>query len=96
MTKYLITFPSDAMDHIPQEEIADVAKAAHVCCQELIDAGAYVLVGGLTDQPSSIVGTGGAVRTVRDLMWSAESRSWTCPHATRSRQPATVHRRFGK
>jgi hypothetical protein len=61
MTKYLITFPSDAMDHIPQEEIADVAKAAHVCCQELIDAGAYVLAGGLADQPSSIVGTGGAV-----------------------------------
>jgi hypothetical protein len=61
MTKYLITFPSDAMDHIPEEEMADVAEAAHACCQELIDAGVYVLAGGLEDQPSSIVAADGTV-----------------------------------
>ena len=34
MTKYLITFPSDAMDHIPEEEMPDVAEAAHAVCRE--------------------------------------------------------------
>ena len=61
MTKYLITFPSGAMDHIPAGEMADVARAAHACCRELIDAGVYVLVGGLEDQPASIVATDGTV-----------------------------------
>ncbi len=61
MTKYLITFPSDAMDHIPEEEMPEVARAAHACCQELIDAGVYVLAGGLEDQPASLVATDGTV-----------------------------------
>lgn len=63
MTKYLITFPSDAMDHIPQEERPAVTRAARACCQELIDAGAYVLAGGLEDQPASLVATDGGVST---------------------------------
>jgi hypothetical protein len=61
MTKYLITFSSDAMNHIAEEEMPDVAKAARACCQELIDAGVYLLAGGLEDQPSSIVGRDGTV-----------------------------------
>lgn len=39
MTQYLITFPSDAMNHIPGEEMPEVGRAAHAVCQELIDAG---------------------------------------------------------
>jgi hypothetical protein len=61
MAKYLISFPSDAMDQIPEEEMPDVAKAAHAVCQEAIDAGVYVVAGGLEDQPASIVATDGAV-----------------------------------
>jgi hypothetical protein len=61
MTKYLITFPSDAMDHIPEEEMPDVARAAHAVCQEAIDAGVYFLAGGLEDQPASLVATDGTV-----------------------------------
>jgi hypothetical protein len=61
MTKYLITFPSDAMNHIPEDEMSDVGKAAHACCQELIDAGVYVLSGGLEDQPAIRVATDGTV-----------------------------------
>ena len=61
MTKYLITFPSDAMDHIPEGEMADVAVAAHAVCQEAIDAGVYVLVGGLEDEHSSLVTPDGSV-----------------------------------
>jgi hypothetical protein len=61
MTRYVITFPSDAMDHIPDEEMSDVGKAAHACCQELIDAGVYVVSGGLADRPASLVATDGTV-----------------------------------
>jgi len=61
MTRYLITFPSNAMDHIPDEEMPEVARAAHACCQELIDAGVYVLSGGLDDQPASVVTADGSV-----------------------------------
>jgi hypothetical protein len=61
VTQYLITFPSDAMDHVPVEEMPDVAKAAHACCQELIDAGVYVTSGGLEDQPASLVARDGTV-----------------------------------
>ncbi len=66
MTKYLITFPSDAMDHVPDREMPDVARAAHACCQELIDAGVYVLAGGLEDQPASLVSTDGTVTDGRN------------------------------
>jgi hypothetical protein len=61
MTQYLITFPSDAMSHIPAEEMPEVGRAAHAVCQELIDAGAYVMTGGLEDEPASLVGTDGTV-----------------------------------
>jgi len=61
MPKYLITFPSGAMDHIPAEEMSDVSKAAHACCQELINAGVYVVSGGLEDQPAILAATDGTV-----------------------------------
>jgi hypothetical protein len=61
MAQYLISFPSDAMDQIPEEEMPDVARAAHAVCQEAINAGVYVLAGGLEDQPASIVATDGTV-----------------------------------
>jgi hypothetical protein len=61
MTKYLFTFPSDAMDHIPEAEMPEVARAAHAVCQEAIDAAVYVLAGGLEDQPASIVAADGTV-----------------------------------
>lgn len=61
MTRYLITFPSNAMDHIPAEEMPAVARAAHACTQELIDAGVYVVAGGLENEPASVVGTDGSV-----------------------------------
>ena len=54
MTQYLITFPSDAMNHIPDEEMPDVGRAAHAVCQELIDAVVHLLTGGLDEAPSSL------------------------------------------
>jgi hypothetical protein len=61
MTQYLITFPSDAMNHIPDEEMPEVGRAAHAVCQELIDAGVYLLTGDLEEEPANLVGTDGTV-----------------------------------
>jgi hypothetical protein len=83
MAQYLISFPSDAMDQIPEEEMPDVAEAAHAVCQEAINAGVSVLAGGLEDQPASIVAPDGRVTEGPKRTSSAESRSWTCRHATK-------------
>jgi hypothetical protein len=37
------------MDHIPEEEIPDVAKTARAVVQEAKDAGVFVFVGGLDE-----------------------------------------------
>jgi hypothetical protein len=96
MTQYLITFPSDAMDHISEGAMPEVAKAAHACCQELIDAGVYVIAGGLEDQPASLVASDGAVTdgrrpdvisgvTVVDVPSRAEALRWAAKIAAACR-----------
>jgi len=61
MTQYLISFDDGAMDHIPDEDFADVAKAALAVDQEAEDAGVFVFSGGLKSQRASIVATDGTV-----------------------------------
>ena len=61
MTRYLISFNDGAMDHITDEELPDVGKAAHAVVQEAINAGAWVFGTGLQRQQASIVGTDGLV-----------------------------------
>ena len=61
MTRYLISFGAHAMDHIPDEDMPAVAKAAHAAVQEAVNAGVFVCTGGLEDQPASIVATDGTV-----------------------------------
>ena len=61
MTRYLISFNDGAMDHIPAEEIPDVAKAAHAVSQEAVTAGVWVYGAGLERQRASIVATDGMV-----------------------------------
>jgi hypothetical protein len=41
MTLYLISFGAQAMDYIPDEDMAAVAKAAHAVVQEAINAGVW-------------------------------------------------------
>jgi hypothetical protein len=55
MTRYLISFPSDAMDHIPDEQMPDVAEAAHAVAQAAKDAGVFVFAGGLDDDVEPVV-----------------------------------------
>jgi hypothetical protein len=54
MTKYLILFPSGAMD-VPEEEEPDVAEAAHAVIQEAKDGGVYVFAGGLDEDVDPVV-----------------------------------------
>jgi len=61
MTRYLISFDAHAMDHIPDEDMPAVAKAARAVIQEAINAGVYLIAGGLEDQRASIVATDGTV-----------------------------------
>ena len=61
MTQYLISFSAHAMDHLPDEDMAAVAKAAHVVVQEAVNTGVFVCAGGLEGQRASIVATDGTV-----------------------------------
>jgi hypothetical protein len=61
MTRYLISFPDGAMDHIPEKELPDVAKAAHAVVQDALNADVYLFAGGLEFQRPSVVATDGTV-----------------------------------
>ena len=61
MSKFIISFGTSAMNHIPDEDMPAVADAAHAVVQEILNAGVYVLAGGLDNQRSSIVATDGTV-----------------------------------
>lgn len=61
MPKFMISFGASAMDYLPDEAMPEVASAARAVVQEIIDAGAYVLAGGLGNLRASIVATDGTV-----------------------------------
>jgi hypothetical protein len=61
MTRYLISFNDGAMDHIPDEDWAEVGKVSHEVIQEAVDAGVWVFSAGLERQQASIVATDGTV-----------------------------------
>jgi hypothetical protein len=60
MAKYLISF-DDGWMTFPEEDLPDVAKAAHEVVQEAKDAGVWVFGGGLESQRASVVATDGTV-----------------------------------
>ena len=61
MTRYLISFDDGAMT-FPEEELSDVAEAAHAVVQEAEDSGVWVFGGGLHSREEvSVVGTDGTV-----------------------------------
>jgi hypothetical protein len=61
MPRYLISFDAHAMDHIPDEDMPAVARAAHEVVEEAMNAGVWVFGGGLEHQKASIVATEGTV-----------------------------------
>ena len=61
MTKYLISFPSGAMN-FPAEDFQAVADAAHAVVQEAKDAGGWVFGGGIDESvPPVVVAADGTV-----------------------------------
>jgi hypothetical protein len=61
MTRYLISFDDGAMT-FPEEELPDVAEAAHAVAREAMDAGVWVFGGGLYPREEvSVVATDGTV-----------------------------------
>jgi hypothetical protein len=61
MTRYLISFDAHAMDHIPDEDMPAVGRAAHEVAQEALTAGVWVFGGGLENQKATVVSTDGTV-----------------------------------
>ncbi|MCZ4516340.1 YciI family protein [Streptomyces sp. ActVer] len=57
MTKYLISFPSEAMV-IPEEDFAAVSEESHAVIQEAKDAGVYVFGGGLDEDVAPVLVAG--------------------------------------
>ena len=58
MTRYLISFQGDAMDHIPEEELPDVSKTAHEVIHESQDACGFVCAGGLDEEVDAVLVAG--------------------------------------
>ena len=61
MTRYLISFDDGAMT-FPEEDLPQVAEAAHAVVREAMDAGVWVFGGGLFPREElSVVATDGTV-----------------------------------
>jgi hypothetical protein len=76
MTRYLISFDCGAMT-FPDEDLPDLAKAAHEVVEQAKDAGVWVFGGGVEGR----VGTDGPALASKEYL--ADSRSSTCPHTRR-------------
>src|SRR5579871_6962044 len=61
MTRYLISFDAHAMDHIPDDEMAEVSRAAHAVVRDAVNAGVWVFGAGLERRQASIVTADGTV-----------------------------------
>lgn len=105
MARYLISFGAHAMDHIPDEDMPTVAKAAHAVVQEALNSGVYLFAGGLEDQRASIVATDGTVTdgpypdviagaTLIEVPSREEALKWAAKIAVACRCPQEV-REFG-
>jgi hypothetical protein len=60
VTRYLISFDDGWMD-FPEEDFADVGKAAHAVVDEAKEAGVWIFGAGLHSQRATIVSTEGVV-----------------------------------
>ena len=61
MTRYLISFDAHAMDHISDEDMPAVDRAAHAVVEEAMNAGVWVFGGGLEHRRASVVAADGMV-----------------------------------
>ena len=100
MTRYLISFPNDAMAHIPDEEGPDVDEAAHAVIREAQDAGVFVFAGGVDEDvdPVLVAGDGKVTAgthplggiTIIDVPSREAALEWATKIATACRCPQAV------
>ena len=64
MARYLISFPGNAMAHIPDEEFPAVGAAAHAVAREAIEAGVWVFGGGIAEDVDPVLVAGDGTTTV--------------------------------
>ena len=82
MTRYLISFPSGAMDHIPAEELPAVGEAAHAVVQEAMDAGVWVFGGGLAEDVDPVMVAGDGTITHSSFAWCVWNGPCLSPGST--------------
>jgi hypothetical protein len=64
MTKYLISFPGEAMKHLTPEELAHASVDSHAVIEEAQTAGVYVFGGGVNEDATPVlVAADGSVST---------------------------------
>ena len=101
MARYLIMFDGSAMNHIPEEDMPAVGKAAHAVLEAAVDAGAWVFGAGMEHQRASVVATDGTVTdgsypeavggfAILDLPSRQEALGWAARFAVACRCPQEV------
>jgi hypothetical protein len=104
MPRYLISFGAHAMDHIPDEDMPDVANASIAVVHEAQDAGVWVFGAGQNDRMASIVAVDGMVTdgpftetkeviggfSVVEVPSRAEALEWAAKIAVACRCPQEV------
>jgi len=90
MTRYLISFPSGAMDHIPAEEFPAVGEAAHAVVQEAMDAGVWVFGGGLAEDVDPVMVAGDGTITAGTYPQTKEFNGGFTVLDVPSREPQVV------
>jgi hypothetical protein len=88
MTRYLISFPSAAMNDIPAEELAAVGDAAHAVVQEAMDAGVWVFGGGLAEDVDPVLVSGDGTITAGTYPQTTELNGGFAVLDTPSREAA--------
>ena len=88
MTRYLISFPSAAMNDIPAEELAAVGDAAHAVVQEAMDAGVWVFGGGLAEDVDPVLVSGDGTITAGTYPQTKELNGGFAVLETPSREAA--------
>lgn len=101
MPRYLISFDAHAMDHIPDEDMPAVDKAAHAVVDEAMAAGIWVFGGGLEHERASVVAVDGTVGEgsypeavggfcIVDVPSREEALTWAAKTAVACRCPQEV------
>lgn len=69
MTKFLISFPSAAMQ-VPDHDLAEVGRDAHAVIEEAKVAGVYVFAGGIDDGESPVLVSANGSVTAGGYPWA--------------------------